>query len=398
MLDLVTEKIWDLFRNSAELIRATTLRAHRELLNQRKKVIEARTGEARSITERLKAHAAWVEGRVAGLLARHSPAFWLSLERRFPPHLDLKNVKSFPGNELAVLKDARMILTALLFKHGSWHLQDWSENSDGTLSLNPAAQDVVDLWGYIRPFLAELSNLPITYRGVAKGLPLHLDGAGEFLVELTGETGECVKLYQQRRSQFPQSFSPVGNFLAIEGSFATTLEECDLMDSLATFEINEDSGLEFEIPSTPAKLRSPGYRPFVGRLNEFYQQIAPFGEKLRDATNLTVEEMRLSIASLNKYVCEVFAGRGAYTCLTRGAIFVETNLLMDKLAQNLGLLARAHGRSTDPRRVIENSVSLLTVDAQDIKKFDVFERRHCRCLFQVGKLIVIDLTLIGHRR
>jgi hypothetical protein len=235
--------------------------------------------------------------------------------------------------------------------------------------------------------------VPGIYRSIGWGFPIRLTPTGEFDTGTTEDIATCAEIYQIRRLRFPLNFSPVGNVFTMTGFYADRGDaHNDWRSSLMTFEINDDPKLEFLIPGTRGKVVGPSFRPFVGSLGDFFAFVRQYEIKFKELIGLGVTELQVGLASLSKYISDIFDGPGAYTCLARGMILVETSWLIERLAENARSLSKTLGIAVDQEQLVSKFLDFMMATPT---KFDLFVQSGCGCLVRLGALTLIDLSLIA---
>lgn len=393
--DWVTNGIHSLYVENTERIAERFDQTTIKIVAEHKRLLVGAPETPDDCMKLLEEHAQWLERSMRQVLKRHSPLFWLSVERRFPPWLQLGNMNTAPGQEMHLLRDTRQLMTALILKHSSWDIRDWEPSPDGTFYIEPNSSDIVDLWGYLLKLFYEASNISIVYRRAAKGARLGEGEDGKLQATFPPQMERSVQLYQKRRQAFGFTLSPVGTGGGLVAAHADNpMDYRDDNWRLIFFDYNEDQDFEYALAGLAGKVRGPGFIPKFILLEDLFRFLRPFGEKVEAVSGLTLDELRLSLVSLKNYVTDVFAGPGAYTCLKRGMVFSEEGWLLNKLQSNLARASKAEGESIAVEKVTQMFLNLLACKPEQLNGYDLLLRKGCGCLIKQDNLIVIDLTLV----
>ena len=393
--DRVTARILDLYSSNIDKIRTRFAEVSQQLIAARQTLLAECPSDIEKTQQLLELYAATLEQSMQRVLERASPTFWLSLERRFPPWLHLSSISGSPGLELQVLRECRLVGTALLLKHGSSNTTDWRPNYDGTMEINPTPADVVDMLGCVQPYINEIGGLAILYRRVGKGGRLVIDGRGVLDAVLDDEIERAADLYTRRRQLLPATFGSVGlptTFAVIDapnpGDLALKRQ------SLFFLDYNIDATAEYSIPSTGLKVKGPGFKPRVALLKDIFHSLQPFESKIEEITGFSLVELELAFTALTTFLVKIYDGPGGYTCLTRGLVFCHRDWMIYRLRSELRSVSEGQASSINVEEVIAKLVVLLRCRADGIRDYDVFLRRGCGCLLEQDYLVVLDFTLV----
>ena len=391
--DLMSNKLFEAFeRNLAHIKRAHEIarqRSELKLLDLLKDCPE----EPESQASRLREYAEWLETECAVILCKHSPVFWLSLDRRIPPWIWAKDsLAEDPSahEQDSWIREQYAVKTALCLKHGNKSLNELDVWIDGSIQFKFSEADVVGLFGTLFTFFVEIADLQGRYRRVSKGISLQvMDGN---ITEINDrEMVACMELYDQRRKEFSSTFSPIGFFSAFE--VEESLPSNELKEdrwSTLMFSFNLDKNYTFTIPDS-GRLH-PNFRPYKFML-EALRFVEPFEEKVEITVGLTLQQLRLCFVALKNYLCDHWThSKSQYTYLSRAALFAAPDLLHEKLTDILDQLFQSEKVERKAEEVISVFLALLSAE-RNLAAYDVLLRRGVGCLYRAQDTAMLDVSL-----
>jgi hypothetical protein len=326
-------------------------------------------------------YANWLEAECRTIIKRHSPMFWISLDRRLPPWIG-HPTKEFHAH------DAHGLKTALFLKHGDRFIDDWYMATDGTIMFDFSDLDLVHLL-VLYIYLREITETQARYRRVSKGEHLRVVN-GEVTATLDPELHECMRLYDLRRSEYSNSLSPVGSgtmFEAREASPSPALRS-DRTSTLI-FSFNSEKDRVWTIPNLGRV--HPNYLPYQLSLQCLFG-LEPFEERIEVLTGLTLRQLRLCFVAVKNLICDLWDGPAQYTRVMRGAIFGSSDFLREELAERLEELFGAKSEPKNALEVMGLFCGLLS-GGESLRGYDVLLRRGSGCLLQYGSNAMLDISL-----
>jgi hypothetical protein len=270
----------------------------------------------------------WLESEVSPLLAKRSSTFWICLDRRLPPGFDQQG-DSFRRQRMAEAFNA--IKTILFQKYGRPDPEPFTVQEDNSFDFQVDDEDIVSLFGSLRPYFHELAYLPNEYRRVAKGATLvHKEGIG-LVSRFEPALENLVRLYDERRATTGSTYLSNGGIGNLE---------------IRTLSPHGEGTIERL--STLAAIPTPGDREHViremGRVKianfelcevflERLEDLRPFESHFIEIAGVTLNQLKGCYVALKRYILNKWSPHAEYTLICRGIWFTEALTLRRNLRQ-----------------------------------------------------------------
>lgn len=356
-----------------------------QLKVERTRILENAHDIPVEIGRQLEQHSVWLERKLGTELQKHSPLFWLLLDRSYP-------WQAWPEEERQILKIIRQHLTSLFVKHGNPDKRDVVVASDGKLRFDPDATEVVRFVS-LRRLFSEIFNIPNNYRRMGRGGTIHLDDDGQFVTTLPSSTEECGKLYDKRRGEF--SFGLGDRGLAVEarpcpGAFLPEFDDGPEW-VIYYFDYNSwhESEMEFTIPGLDKEIESPEFVPMSLVIDDWIPYLTAFDARLSEATRFSLLELAKCYKALNRTIMTFASGYRYYNCFTRGLLVAEQSIFHERLRLQMEVFF-----PSDAAKRTSDFWEFLAYSPKRFATHDVFVYQSPACLFKYGGSVVLDLTQI----
>ncbi|WP_165420124.1 YecA family protein [Edaphobacter modestus] len=386
ILDLFTANLLSKIKRLQNEIVQAQNESNEKISESTKKYIDIEPD--RSVDERcasIEKYAQWLELQIRDSLSRHSPIFWMCLDRRFPPGI------LHPADatrHYAMSNLTNLTKTSLFHKYGSTTLEVFSTQTDGSFDFEVSDRDIVEIFGSLVPFFWELTFLPNEYRRVAKGGVVTAGSKIGFTALLDPDMERLVKLYDRRRQGSHLAYTSMGGLGGFGYSYlAFPMSIKD--DPLVTIGSMPTNGETPHNILNMGRVDAPSFR-LVEIFLKGLDLLTPFEKRFIEIAGITFAELRVCLLAQKKYILDQWSPHAEYTLVCRGVRFAEESTIKRHLNRCYTEVAATHGISSDGcEQVVDKYLKLLEGNPRE---YDVFLRRNF-CSFTKGRICSLDLSI-----